>query len=312
MSTTTKELLDLLKEESSPARNVTKSKSKNRVVDFFERNILKKGKYANNRTTRFDRIRKALVRDSYSYRQKEWTPLANGIILAIIFISLFALIYTLLPMVSEPAAIVLGKDDSPMFTIVAFGLLLVAGIFLFFVPPFKKDRADDSFKSSIRRKRLGAVERLAKIPEMYVHDERLFRIYNKIYKAFDTVFFIQNDEFGRKEYDAMARQIDKMYDAISFHKRTRMLPTSISIQHDIEMGMFDLVVEDLEETCSEIKDLCSIWSSKTALGGCRVLFARSSIGYEEGEDLEHLGKYMGIDTKIDAYYAGIPAEDLRR
>lgn len=144
--------------------------------------------------------------------------------------------------------------------------------------------------------------------------ERLFKQYCDIYTLFERVFYIEQSRCGREEWDAMSKQLMEMYDAVSFRKRNRELPSSTDIHAALTMGdeLLDIEIANMEKVKDDVDKLTRMWESKVGLDGTRVLFpARASANTDRDQCLEKIGTGLGMDYRIEAYYdKKIPVDDL--
>lgn len=141
-------------------------------------------------------------------------------------------------------------------------------------------------------------------------DERkLYEVYRKAYRSLDRFAKLSSEAAAPGAWERMNIQLLGVYDMLSLHANphVRTLPLSKEVEHFLGDGKFDeYVVSPVEAFAAELSDLVQIWSSSYGFNGMKVVLG----GHGDEERLEHIARSLGIDSLVDAYYSGVPLEDV--
>lgn len=143
--------------------------------------------------------------------------------------------------------------------------------------------------------------------------EEIYKRYASIYKLFDRVFYIEDDQCEREKYDVMGKQLGAMYDMLSYHKRSLDFSSSNVIEKVLlDDELFESELKKLDNIKDEIDAITDLWSSAACLNGVRVLLCQGNVAHGAEDDLHRLGGKFAMDSRMEAYYTKhIPLQDLK-
>lgn len=175
---------------------------------------------------------------------------------------------------------------------------LAIGAFVLCTGPFSQDFKTISFIEKTR----WAIDREKKLRD----ERRLYDVYKKIYQTLDKTVKFRVEHLSAGAWDEMKMQLRDVYDALSMHAMRVDLPSKIEVKSLSGENGFDVLIDQAKAFHNEISDLVTMWSSKYGLNGLAVCYAPMV----DDDKMDHIARALGMDSLIEAYYAGVPVDDI--
>lgn len=242
----------------------------------------------------------------FSYKTFEQTPLTKGIAVALLLIGNAGIAWCILSTLSKSMDIDVSSIAflGPWLSHAWLNIVLVAtGAIL--LCAHIRIRYGESGRADIVEKAKWRKDKEAKAKD----ERRLYDEYRKVYKVLSTFMSISIDAMSPGAWERMNMQLLGAYDMLSMHMSpaVRSLPMSKVIEHWLGTEQFEeQVLSQVSELAAELEDIVQIWSSPYGFNGVKVVWR----GQGDDDSLDRIAKTMGIDDMLDAYYSGVPLEDV--